>query len=206
VVVLVAALVALGVGCGEPAQYRFGVNLSGLLFAPTGPSEGIYPDRSVLRDPGNPFATYPLGPNTKWDLLPPAPGSPLLDVSEVAAFYAWATALTAEPTGENQYYTALMLAALSSRPYLLVDPSLDGGVRQTREMAIAGFQRMLDAFPYAVTYDKSGTVAYPLATPAYLSIRALGGQVTGGWVLVTGPGGPVATYPTGAVPAFDGGT
>jgi hypothetical protein len=206
VVVLVAALVALGVACGEPAQYRFGVNLSGLLFAPTGPSEGIYPDRSVLSDPNNPFATYPLGANTRWDLLPPAPGSPLLDVSAVAAFYAWATTLAAQPSGENQFYTATMLAALSNRPFLLVDPDPDGGVRQTRQMAIAGFQRMLDAFPDAVTYDKTGTIPSRLATPAYQGIVALGGRVTGGWVLVTGPGGPVAVYPNGAVPAFDGGT
>jgi hypothetical protein len=201
---LAAALLALA--CGDPAQYRFGVNLSGLTFAPTSSSEGIYPDTSVLQDPNNPFALYGVhgvtdgGPATKWNILDGSGTG--LDLGPVAGFYVWATDLASAPNGESQYYTARMLDHLSRTPGALASPDLAPRVRL---MAIAGYQRMLDAFPGAVTYDASGTIAYPLGAAAYLAIRNLDAGVTGGWVLVTGPDGPVAINPGGVTP-FDGGT
>ncbi len=202
---LLAALLALA--CGEPAHYRFGVNLTGLTFAPVSATEGVYPDRSVLQDPANPFAYYGVhgvtdgGPATKWNVLDGSGTG--LDLGAVAGFYVWATDLASAPNGESQYYTALMLDRLSRTPGLLASPDVQP---QVKAMAVAAYQRMLDAFPGAVTYDVTGKIAYPLATPAYQAIVALGARVSGGWVLVTGTDGqPVAVNP-GGVPAFDGGT
>lgn len=197
----VPLLALLALACGDPAHYRFGVNLTGLTFAPVSPTEGIYPDTSVLQDPNNPFALYGLGPETKWNMLSAVPSG--IDMGAVAGFYAWATDLANAPSGESQYYSARMLDHMYRTPGVLADP--DAGV-QVRLMAVAAYQRMLDAFPGAVTYDVTGKIAFPLATPAYQAITALGARVSGGWVLVTGTDGlPVAINP-GGVPPFDGGT
>jgi len=200
-----AALLALA--CGDPAEYRFGVNLSGLTFTPVSATEGIYPDKSVLADPHNPFAYYGVhdvadgGARTKWNILDGAGTG--LDLGAVAGFYVWATDLANAPNGESQYYSARMLDHLARTPGALAAPTTPA---QVAAMAIGGYQRMLDAFPGAVTYDVTGKIAYPLATAAYRAITALGGKVSGGWVLVTGTDGlPVAINPAG-VPPFDGGT
>ena len=53
-----------------------------------------------------------------------------------------------------------------------------------RGLAIDGYQSVLDNFPDSVTYDATGTIAYPLAPSAYAGIEALGGTVEGGWVRI----------------------
>jgi hypothetical protein len=192
--VVVALLMATA--CGEPAEYRFGTNLTGLRFKPISPTEGVYPSRIVMSDPNNPFRNWPLlndakNNNTKWRLLEGG--------ASVGAFYAWATALAGEPTGENQFYTARLLGEIALTGAV---ESPDAG-EQVRLMAIAGYQSMLDNFPDAVSFNEAGTVSFRLATPAYTAIGALDGGVLGGWVLVNTPTGPQAVRSAPAL--LDGG-
>jgi hypothetical protein len=140
--------------------------------------EGVYPDRSVLDDPANPFAYGALADTTVWELQ--SHGGP------VAGFYAWATANARGATGERQYYAALDMKAV-----LELEKADAGDLDEVRARAIRGFQAVLDYFPTAVTWDATGTIAYELATPSVQAILALGGEVLGGWVLVTKEDGTV---------------
>jgi hypothetical protein len=189
---LFAALGLVACACGEPAQYRFGTNVTGLRFTPTSAREGIYPDQTVTVDPNNPFRVYPLSKDTKWQLLS---GGAL-----VASYYAFATALVGEPTGENQFYAAKLLGDIAGAN-ALNDPTQHDQVVQ---MAIDGNQAMLDHFPDAVSYDATGTIAFRLATPAYKAIIALGGKVQGSWLLVTTANGDEAVQSSRS-PSPDGG-
>jgi hypothetical protein len=134
--------------------------------------EGVYPDRSVLDDPANPFAVGALDDKTVWTLQ--ASGG------NVAAFYAWATATARGATGERQYYVALDLKAIHD-----LGQCDESEIPEVASRAIRGYQAVLDHFPTAVTYDASGTHAYELATPSVQGIIALGGTPQNGWVLVT---------------------
>ena len=58
-----------------------------------------------------------------------------------------------------------------------------------REIAIGGYQAMLDNFPEARSYDISGRWSWPLAPLAYQGIVDLGGSPEGDWVLVDTPDG-----------------
>jgi hypothetical protein len=189
---LACAALAL-TACGEPAQYRFGFNASGMRFSPFHPNEGVYPSQAVLADPANPFRTYPLSVDTKWNLQSGG--------ASVAAFYAFATALTGEPTGENQFYAARNLATVA-QANALTDPSQR---QQVLQMAINGYQAMLDFFPDAVSFDATGTTSFRLATPAYTAIRALGGKVRGDWLLVTTATGEEAVRSSSVPLVVDGG-
>lgn len=176
--ILAGASVMLLPGCAEePAQYRFGQNVTARLLGPLSPGEGIHPDRSVLADPAHPFGGEPVSAAVRWQLLPA--GAP------VAAFYAFATALVYEPTGEHQYYTAQALAQVAGTG--AVAPGVD--VAAVRERAIDAYRSVLEQFPDAISYDATGTYAYGLATPAYQAIVALGGTPPAGWVLVATPDG-----------------
>jgi hypothetical protein len=139
---------------------------------------GVYPDRSVLDDPDNPFALGALADETIWELQS--------NGGNVAAFYAWATALARGPYGERQFYVALDLKAI----YQLNQADEDD-LPKVRDLAIRGFQAVLDYFPDAVTYDATGTIAYELATPCVEAILDLGGDVQGGWILVTNADGNI---------------
>ena len=142
----------------------------------------MYPSTEILRDPNNPFDG--IGAETKWDIqsadLP------------IASYYAWGTWMTQEPTGEAQFYTALNLHAIHDRD--LADPD---DLYYVRQIAIDGYQTMLDEFPDAVTYDATGTIAYELAPQAYAGIVALGGVVEGDWVLITNKDGSTTLINTG---------
>jgi hypothetical protein len=135
------------------------------------PNQGVHPDRSVLDDPANPFVAGALADETVWQLQS--------NGGNVAAFYAWATANARGASGERQYYTALDLKAIYQ-----LDQAAEDDREAVRDLAIRGFQAVLDYFPEAVTYDATGTIAYELATPSVQAILDLGGEVTGGWVLV----------------------
>ncbi|MCK6546697.1 hypothetical protein L6R52_12675 [Myxococcota bacterium] len=167
----------MGLGCeAEAPRYRFGENLGELRFELYDDTVGIHPSKSVLEDPNNPFRHWPVGDATKFAIESSG--------GDVAAFYVWATLLARSPYGELQFYAAKELAEIYGSAQA---PEED--LPMVREMAIAGYQAMLDYFPDAVTYDVTGTTAYELATPAFLAIQSLGGAVTGGWVLVTKPDG-----------------
>ncbi len=196
-VLVVLALVS----CGPPAEYRFGTNVTGLRFKPVDFTEGIYPSQSVMKDPANPFRlsrsnlTFQPdgGVGTKWQLL----GS----IGGVPTFYAFATALTLEPTGENQFYTAQMLGEIAQ------SGAFDDAVtqQQIRNMAIAGYRASLDFFPHSVSYLADGVTFFSVDLLAYQGAVALGSPMRG-YALVQNPdGGTAAVIRTTDYVAPDGG-
>lgn len=167
---MLLALLLLAGACGD-AEFQFGKNISGLQFELYDETEGIHPSKSVLANPRNPFRRRSIGAETKWAIL--AGGG------NAGAFYAWATLLAREPTGEHQYFTATKLRDIFASGEVV------GPDRQTvRAMAIAGFQSVLDHFPDSVTFDATGTQTFRLATLAVIGILDLNGDVLGDWVLV----------------------
>lgn len=198
---LVATTLLALVSCGPPAQYRFGTNVSGLLFKPIDATEGIHPSQSVTRDPANPFrfaganlsAQPDGGIGTKWQLL----GS----VGGVPAFYAFATALALEPTGENQLYTAQMLGEVAQ------SGAVADGVseQQVRDMAIAAYRATLDYFPSSISYLADGKTFFYVDVLAYQGGVALGSPMTG-YALVPGvDGGAPSVVRTAEYVSPDGG-
>ena len=195
------ATALLTAACGlEPAEYRFGTDIRSITFELASPDEGIHPDDSVLANPRNPFRHHAIGDKTKFELFK--------DGGNAGGFYAWATMLARVSTGEHQYYTALKLGAIAD------SGEVPGPDQETVEdMAIRAMQSVLDNFPDSVTYDKTGTIPYRLATMAYKAIVSRGGRVQGDWVLVKTAGGDEAvqggrlTAPDrGAASATDGGS
>lgn len=166
-------------GCVEAPPYYYAEKITGKTFEPLNQSIGIYPDTSVMNDPHNPFAQVGVGRETKWDIE--SSGDP------VAGFYAWATVLVSEATGEHQFYTALNLKAIYKRGLTETEDQ----VEEVKTLAIRAFQAVLDYFPESVTYDSSGKIPYGLATLAYQELVDLGGIPLGGWQLVTSPDGSV---------------
>ena len=179
------AVVALALSCGDAPEYRFGENITGIQFELFNPTEGIHPSTVTLLNPNNPFREYRISDDTKFDIL--------TDGGNAGAFYAWATLLASIPIGENQFYTAVKLRDIYEANEV---PKED---RETvREMAVAGFQAVLDCFPESVTYDASGTIPYRLATLAYQQIIDLDGVPQGDWLLITDSrGNPTAVRSTG---------
>ena len=178
---LVLVLVGLGLGgCADDGDPWSGENLAGMTLSLHSKDVGVYPDQSVLSDPGNPFAGGAIGEQTIWQIQSSG--------GNVAAFYAWATALARGASGERQYYAALDLKAIYQ-----MNQAVAEDMPQVRDNAIRGFQAVLDHFPDAVTYDATGTIAWDLATPSVLAILEMGGKVEGGWVIVqTENGGKMA--------------
>jgi hypothetical protein len=193
---LAGVLTLLLAGCEiPPPEYQFGFNLTGLTLELYSDDVGVHPHLDVLVDPNNPFAEYGVGAETKWDIL--AQGG------NVGGFYAWATVLANEPTGEAQFYTAIKL-----RDIYTVGEVSQEDLPRVRNLALRGFQAVLDAFPESVTYDATGTISARLATFAYNEITALGGRVQGDWVLVQTPSGgteAVRSAPQDPPRAADGG-
>ena len=90
-------------GCeNPPATWYYGEDLRALEVSPVDWDEGVHPSTAVLDDPANPFVDG-VDAALKWELLAAdcAPG-----------FYAFATALAYEPTGEHQFYSAHCLHTL----------------------------------------------------------------------------------------------
>jgi len=172
---------SLLLACAVPsATWEVGVDLSTLTVVPISCDEGVYPDASVRDDPSNPFADG-IGAE-KWDVLATdcAPG-----------FYAFATALTQEPTGEHQYYASSCLHALYDGARLAPEDTYWGW-----SAAVRGYQAVLDEFPDSVTYDSTGTYAWPVAPLAYHGIVALGATPEG-WVEVVTEDGGTTVIPEG---------
>lgn len=145
------------------------------------PKEGVHPDRSVLDDPANPFLEGELTDATIWQLQSSG--------GAVAAFYAWATANAHGASGERQYYAALDVKTIYER-HLAAAEDLPA----IRDVALGGFKAVLAYFPKAVTYDKTGTIMYELATPSVQAILDLGGTADG-WILVMTPDGRTVAVP-----------
>lgn len=167
--VLVAALALFG--CTKTPAYLYGRDFTSLTFHAYSQNEGVYPDQSILADPNNPFASDPPTDSGKWTLE--------ANAGPVAAFYSWATILADNPTGESQWYAAHDLQQIFRTGQASADQ-----LPIAEQMAIAGYQAVLDYFPTSVTYDSTGKIAFSLATMAYQGIVGLGGTVQGGWVLI----------------------
>ena len=174
----VVASLGLLAACAVEGTPLAPIDLDSIEFHVCGPDMGVHPDDSVLVDPDNPFAGLVISDDMKWEIQSAG--------STVAAFYSWATINARIPGGESQYYAALNLKAV-------VDHDLGPASQMpvARELAIRGFQSVLDHFPDAVTYDATGTVAFELATPSFQAIVDLGGTPVG-WILVDTPDGPRA--------------
>ena len=151
-------------------------------------SEGIHPSRVTLENPRNPFREYAIGEDTKFELLD--------DGGNAGAFYAWATLLATIPIGENQFYAATKLRDIYEANEVV------GEDREiVRQMAIDGFQAVLDCFPDDVFFDTTGTFPRRLATPAFGAILELGGAPQGDWVgTLDVNGNPIAVRSTGNSP------
>ena len=178
-------LVVLAVACADTEEYRFGFNTTGIQFELFNETEGIHPSEVTLDNPRNPFREFIIGADTKFDILD--------DAGNAAGFYAWATVLAGQPTGENQFYTATKL-----RDMFLANEVPEEDREIVLRMAINGFQRVLDCFPNSVFFDTTGTFSRRLATPAFLEILDLGGAPEGDWVLTEDTNGnPTAVRSTG---------
>ena len=168
-----------GLGCSLPAPtYSYGIALGEVELQLIDEAEGVHPSDAALRDPNNPFAADGIADETRW-IVQDAGYWP-------ASFYAWATALALRPNGENQLYTALAAQQIYERRE--ADTAL---LYYVRNVAIDGYQAILDDFPDDVTYDATGTIAYPVAPTAYAAIESLGATPIG-WVKVESPDGTVA--------------
>jgi hypothetical protein len=156
--------------CGESGEFMYGESLDDLTLNLSDETAGIHPSQVVLGDPNNPFRRTRSGIETKWQIETAR--------KPIASFYSWATWLATEPTGEHQYYVGLSLRAIYQRE-LVPDEQ-----RETvRMMAVAAFMAVLEHFPDAVTYDITGTVAYPITLDAYGALVDLGGDPSP-WVVV----------------------
>ena len=89
-------------GCAPQPYYYRGLNLLSIEFELVSDEHGIYPNSEILGHETNPFPD-PLFEG-KWDIesFGHAP----------ASYYAWASQIAVEPTGENQFYTAMALTNL----------------------------------------------------------------------------------------------
>jgi hypothetical protein len=183
---LFVGLALLAAACGDDnEQYRFGFNTTGIQFELFNETEGIHPSEVTLDNPRNPFREFVIGEDTKFDILD--------DGGNAAAFYAWATVLAGQPTGENQFYTATKL-----RDIVQANEVAQEDRETVRQMAIEGFQRVLDCFPNSVFFDVTGTFSRRLAPLAYVEILELGGAPQGDWILVQDSNGnPTAVRSTG---------
>jgi len=163
------------IACVDPPPYFYAEKITGASFKIFDDSVGIFPSSKVLQDPNNPFAQFGLDTETKWEIE--AQGD------AVAGFYAWATFLVLQPTGEHQFYTALNLKAIYERSLLTDDQETEK--ERLLNLCIRAFQSVLDHFPRSVTYDRTGKIPYGLATLAIQELQSLGASPQGGWNLVT---------------------
>jgi len=174
--------------CGEAPEYRFGQNITGIQFELFDVTEGIHPSKVTLDNPRNPFRNFNIGEDTKFDILD--------DGGNAGAFYAWATLLANIPIGENQFYAAGKLQDIFEANEVAPEDR-----EIVRQMAIDGFQAVLDCFPDDVFFDVTGTFSRRLATPALVGILDLGGAPQGDWVLAEDSNGnPTAVRSTGLSP------
>ncbi|MEO0325938.1 MAG: hypothetical protein AAF447_23510, partial [Myxococcota bacterium] len=96
--VALCAALSLG-GCfQDPGEFVFGFQTTGLTYEFFDEDEGVFPSDITLINPNNPFRNAAPGAATKFQIL--AQGG------AVASFYAFATLLATETTGEHQFFTA----------------------------------------------------------------------------------------------------
>ncbi|NNK07417.1 MAG: hypothetical protein HKP46_02685 [Myxococcales bacterium] len=178
-------LVLAVAACGDDGEYEFGFNTTGIEFELFDPTEGVHPSKVTLSNPRNPFRQSGVSDDTKFAIIG--------DGGNAGAFYAWATILAEIPIGENQFFTAIKL-----RDLYLSNEVAEEDRDTVRQMAIDGFQVVLDCFPESLLFDASGTFGQSLATLSFGQILDLGGVVQGDWRVVEDSlGNPTAVRSTG---------
>ena len=176
--IVVATLALMSSACLEPGEPVYGASFTDAQFEVYDPSVGVYPSEAVLEDPNNPFAlASPSSVESVFEIE-------AKDETNVTAFYAWASGLARQPSGEPQYFAAVNLHEIWEAGNA---PQADLPV--VREMAIAGYTNVLEEFPGAFIYDETLTFTIELATPAYFGIVELGGTPPAGWVIVNDANG-----------------
>ena len=178
-------LVLVTAACGDDPEYEFGFNITGIQYELFDVTEGIHPSKVTLNNPRNPFRELNVSDDTKFAILG--------NGGNAGAFYAWATLLANIPIGENQFFTAVKLRDIyESNEVSEEDREI------VRQMAVNGFQAVLDCFPESVLFDATGTFTTRFATLAYVQILELGGVPQGDWTLVEDTfGNPTAVRSTG---------
>ena len=118
------------------------------------PNIGINDETCVLSDPNNPYRNIAVTGETKWDLEAEANASMQAEsiTDSQLGYYLWATALAKEPSGENQFYTAVALQ----------DNFASQGSTVAQDQAKKAYRSFLDNFFDSITYDATGTVEIPL--------------------------------------------
>ncbi len=109
---------------------------------------GIGPEKCVLNDPANPYATAIINEfdvnnpdaDTKFDL---ANNIPAGRTGAKARFYLWATALARRASGENQWYTARALHELFNYND---DPLIQAQALEGLPFSAGQFLRLRDVF------------------------------------------------------------
>ncbi len=178
-------LVLVTAACGDDPAYEFGIPTSDIQFELFNVTEGIHPSKVTLSNPRNPFRRIVISDDQKFALQN--------SDSSAAAFYAWAALLAKIPIGENQFFVAVSLRDIYESDELAEED------RETvRQMAVNGFQAVLDCFPESLLFDASGTFGLRFATLAYVQILELQGVPQGDWTLVEDTNGnPTAVRSTG---------
>ncbi len=178
-------LVLVAAGCGDNGSYEFGFNTTGIEFELFDPTEGIHPSEVTLDNPRNPFRESGVSDDTKFAISG--------NGGNAGAFYAWATILAKIPIGENQYFAAAKLRDIYESNEVAEED------RETvRQMAVDGFQAVLDCFPESLLFDSTANFTFRFATLAYGQILELNGVPQGDWILVQDTlGNPTAVRSTG---------
>lgn len=131
---------------------------------------GVHPETCVLGDPENPFATTTIiefnannpDADNKFDLFNSIPAGP---TGAKSRFYFWATALARQPSGENQFYTALALHELfDANSNVLSTDEL------VRAQALKAYRSVLDNFFGSVTVFTCCPGASPTGEPVAFAI------------------------------------
>ena len=180
---------AMWMGCAQPdpAVYEQALDLTALEYRFHTEKTGVHPHDDVMLDPNNPF-TGGLGGDTNGD---GAPGDGKWEVEStglaVPRFYAWATILVSQPTGEHQYFASAALRDIFTSTQAQPDD-----LYRVRELALAGYQVVLDEFTDSLSYTVDND-AYLLAPLALGDILDLGAVPEGWWpITVTGEDGATA--------------
>ena len=166
-----AVFLPLVYACGDASEFRFGEDISALRYEFFHEDEGVHPSKVVLSNPRNPFRFNGASDATKFEILNGG--------GNAGAFYAWATLLARVPTGEHQFFTATKARDIYNAR------EVEGADRERiRQIAINGFQVVLDDFPDSVIFDVEAVQTFRLATEAFMGILDLNGEVLGDWILV----------------------
>lgn len=159
-------LVVSLLGCAPQSYYYHGINLLSIEFTLASDEHGIYPNSQILGHETNPFPD-PLF-DAKWEIE--SFGHP------PASYYAWASQIAVEPTGENQYYTAMALTNLYQ--FDMVD---EYERYYVWDMAVRAHEAVLLNFSDSVSYLQDGVSSFPLAPLSYAALETLGADVSD-WV------------------------